>query len=441
MHEAVAGHDARPVAATRERYLETYWSRWPDVWWHGDFASVSDDGQWFLHGRSDDTIKLAGKRLGPAEVETVVVAHPSVVEAAAVGVPDEVKGEALWVFVVLGAGVDADDALRAELSRSSSPSARARRSSPPQVRFTTALPKTRSAKVLRRAIRAVVTGDAPGDLSGLEDPATLDAIAHAHAEHDELVGARVRAAAVAGRRLGRAGARCGCAAATGSSGGSRVPSRAAPIPVDSTARRSAPGAARGNASATSTPPTASACSSPTAASRARSSLGSVQRGPFQMGYVGYWIDEALAGHGYVPEGVVLLHALRVRGAATCTGSKPRSCPATRASRRVAEKLGLRDEGTAERFLQIQGVYEDHIRYAITAEEWHARGAELVAQFLTLAYRGRPYNASARAVAANARNRPGPPQRHSAAIDRPGAGTAIPAISLDSTAAVRPDTVA
>ena len=100
-----------------QRYLDTYWSRWPDVWWHGDFASVSDDGQWFLHGRSDDTIKLAGKRLGPAEVETVVVAHPSVVEAAAIGVPDELKGEALWVFVVLAPGVGADDALRAEISK------------------------------------------------------------------------------------------------------------------------------------------------------------------------------------------------------------------------------------------------------------------------------------------------------------------------------------
>ena len=101
-----------------QRYLETYWSRWPDVWWHGDFASVSDDGQWFLHGRSDDTIKLAGKRLGPAEVETVVVAHPSVVEAAAIGIPDDLKGEALWVFVVVGPGVAADDALRAEISGS-----------------------------------------------------------------------------------------------------------------------------------------------------------------------------------------------------------------------------------------------------------------------------------------------------------------------------------
>lgn len=161
-----------------ERYLETYWSRWPDVWWHGDFASVSDDGQWFLHGRSDDTIKVAGKRLGPAEVETVLVAHDAVLEAAAIGVPDDVKGEALWVFVVVAPGVVADDALRAELAalvaRHLGPSFR-----PSAVRFTTALPKTRSAKILRRAIRAVATGMPPGDLSGLEDAGALDAIATA----------------------------------------------------------------------------------------------------------------------------------------------------------------------------------------------------------------------------------------------------------------------
>jgi acetyl-CoA synthetase len=159
-----------------QRYLDTYWSRWSDVWWHGDFASVSQDGQWFLHGRSDDTIKLAGKRLGPAEVETVVVAHPNVLEAAAIGVPDELKGEALWVFVVLTSGVRADDTLRAQISKCVV-DALGTSFKPSEVRFTSALPKTRSAKILRRAIRAVVTGDAPGDLSGLEDPATLDAIA------------------------------------------------------------------------------------------------------------------------------------------------------------------------------------------------------------------------------------------------------------------------
>jgi acetyl-CoA synthetase len=159
-----------------QRYLDTYWSRYPGVWWHGDFASVSDDGQWFLHGRSDDTIKVAGKRLGPAEVETVVVAHRSVLEAAAIGVPDELKGESLWVFVVPGPGVEPDDSLRAELTAcvvdALGPSFR-----PARVCFTSALPKTRSAKVLRRAIRSVVTASPPGDLSGLEDPAALDAIA------------------------------------------------------------------------------------------------------------------------------------------------------------------------------------------------------------------------------------------------------------------------
>jgi [ribosomal protein S5]-alanine N-acetyltransferase len=110
------------------------------------------------------------------------------------------------------------------------------------------------------------------------------------------------------------------------------------------------------------------------------SLGSVQRGPFQMGYIGYWIDEALAGHGYVPEGVVLmmqhafdvLHLHRLEAAIV-----PRNLP----SRRVAEKLGLRDEGTAVRFLQIQGTYEDHVRYAITLDEWRDRGALLVARFV------------------------------------------------------------
>ena len=161
-----------------ERYLETYWSRYPNVWWHGDFASVSEDGQWFLHGRSDDTIKLAGKRLGPAEVESVLVAHPAVLEAAAIGVPDDVKGEALWVYVVLASDVNGDDALRDQL-RALVAEQLGSSFRPSAVRFTDALPKTRSAKILRRAIRAIAIGQAAGDLSGLEDPATLDAIAKA----------------------------------------------------------------------------------------------------------------------------------------------------------------------------------------------------------------------------------------------------------------------
>ena len=110
------------------------------------------------------------------------------------------------------------------------------------------------------------------------------------------------------------------------------------------------------------------------------SLGSVQRGPFQMGYVGYWIDEALAGNGYVPEGVVLITQYAFESL-QLHRLEAAIVPRNTASRRVAEKLGLRDEGTAVRFLQIQGVYEDHIRYAITAEEWRERGEELVAKFV------------------------------------------------------------
>jgi len=158
-----------------DRYIETYWSRWPNVWVHGDWASIDEDGDWFLHGRSDDTIKVAGKRLGPAEVESVLVSHPHVVEAAAIGVPDEVKGEALWVYVVLEGDVELTDSLRAELA---SLVAEGLGSSfrPSAVRATTALPKTRNAKVLRRAIRATVLGKDPGDLSSLEDTSTIDAV-------------------------------------------------------------------------------------------------------------------------------------------------------------------------------------------------------------------------------------------------------------------------
>ena len=110
------------------------------------------------------------------------------------------------------------------------------------------------------------------------------------------------------------------------------------------------------------------------------SLGSVQRGPFQMGYVGYWIDEALAGSGYVPEGVVLImqYAFDVLQLHRLEAA---IVPRNASSRRVADKLGLRDEGTAVRFLQIQGVYEDHIRYAMTMEEWRERGHELVGKFV------------------------------------------------------------
>ena len=89
----------------RERYLEAYWRRVPGTWVHGDWAVVDPDGHWFIQGRSDDTLKVAGKRVGPAEVESAAIAHPDVLEAAAVGVPHDVKGEVIVVFCVLRPGV------------------------------------------------------------------------------------------------------------------------------------------------------------------------------------------------------------------------------------------------------------------------------------------------------------------------------------------------
>ncbi len=158
-----------------DRYMEAYWSRWPHVWVHGDWALIDDDGRWYLRGRSDDTIKIAGKRLGPAEVESALVGHPAVAEAAAVGVPHELKGEALWCYVVPAPGTSPGEDLRDELVEVVT-EALGKSFKPSEVRFCTALPKTRSAKVLRRAIRAVAVGNDPGDLSSLEDPSALDAV-------------------------------------------------------------------------------------------------------------------------------------------------------------------------------------------------------------------------------------------------------------------------
>lgn len=160
-----------------ERYLAAYWSRWPDVWVHGDWASVDEDGQWFLHGRSDDTLKVAGKRIGPAEIESVLVGHPSVAESAAVGVPDPIKGEAIRAFVHLKPGAVGDDALARELCTMVA-DALGKSFAPERIAFVDDLPKTRSAKILRRAIRAAVIGEDPGDLSSLENPSALEAIRH-----------------------------------------------------------------------------------------------------------------------------------------------------------------------------------------------------------------------------------------------------------------------
>ena len=160
-----------------DRYLEAYWSRFPGVWVHGDWASVDEDGFWYIHGRSDDTIKIAGKRVGPAEFESVLVSHPAVAEAAAISVPHEIKGETVVCFAVLKPGGDgpSDDLARAlkELVAA----ALGKPLAPEEVRFVAALPKTRNAKIMRRVIKAAYLGKDPGDLSALENPDAVAGIA------------------------------------------------------------------------------------------------------------------------------------------------------------------------------------------------------------------------------------------------------------------------
>jgi acetyl-CoA synthetase len=159
-----------------ERYLETYWRRFPGVWTHGDWASVDEDGDWFLHGRSDDTLNIAGKRIGPAELESAVVAHPAVSEAAAVGVPHEVKGEVAWIFCVPSPGAEADAGLASELA-GLVVGELGKAFRPDRILFVPALPKTRSAKIVRRAVRATALGEDPGDMSSVENPDALEEIA------------------------------------------------------------------------------------------------------------------------------------------------------------------------------------------------------------------------------------------------------------------------
>ncbi|MEV4644358.1 AMP-binding protein [Saccharopolyspora sp. NPDC049357] len=155
------------------RYERTYWSQWPGTWLHGDFAEV-DDGVWFIHGRSDDTMNVAGKRLGPAEIEQVVGEHPGVGESAAFGTPDPVKGERVVVFVVPAAQAQRDGLadevtglVRQRLGAALSPHS---------VHVVPSLPRTRSGKILRRVIRAVYLGNSPGDLSSLDNPESIDAV-------------------------------------------------------------------------------------------------------------------------------------------------------------------------------------------------------------------------------------------------------------------------
>jgi acetyl-CoA synthetase len=166
------------------RFVETYFSRFPGVWYHGDWAKMDADGQWFLFGRTDDTFKVAGKRVGPGEIEDALTCHPLVSEAAVIGVPDEIKGTALVCFVVLKSGAVAQDAKGADAK---SPLERelvghvaqqlGKPLAPRHVFVVEALPKTRSGKIVRASIARAFLGQPIGDLSSVENPQALDAIA------------------------------------------------------------------------------------------------------------------------------------------------------------------------------------------------------------------------------------------------------------------------
>ena len=158
----------------RERYLDSYWSRLPNLWVHGDFASRDADGMWYVHGRSDDTLKIAGKRTGPSEIEALLMATGLVQDAAAIGVPDAVKGTAVVCLCVPRPGIDPAGALKTLSAAVVAGLGGAFR--PAQVALVDDLPRTRNMKMMRRVVRAAWLGDDPGDLSTLVNPESVQAI-------------------------------------------------------------------------------------------------------------------------------------------------------------------------------------------------------------------------------------------------------------------------
>ena len=158
-----------------KRYIETYWSRWPNVWYHGDWASIDEDDFWFLHGRADDVIKVAGKRIGPAEIESILNQHLAVYESACIGVPHEIKGEEVMCLVVLKPGYEPSQELRDELV-GEVVKYMGKPFRPRDVSFVGDLPRTRSGKIMRRLMKAVMLGKELGDTSALENPKSLEEI-------------------------------------------------------------------------------------------------------------------------------------------------------------------------------------------------------------------------------------------------------------------------
>jgi acetyl-CoA synthetase len=169
---------SRGILNDPSRFIETYWSKYENVWYHGDIVSVDGDGLWYMRGRADDVIKVSGHRIGTAEVEAAVASHPAVAEAVAVGRPDELRGEAIVVCAVVRDGYDVKNgSLKAEIAARIE-EAIGRFARPQEVRLVSELPKTRTGKLVRRLVKAKVAGESTEgqDLSMVENPSSLDAI-------------------------------------------------------------------------------------------------------------------------------------------------------------------------------------------------------------------------------------------------------------------------
>jgi len=160
----------------RERYLETYWSTYPGIWRHGDWVRCDPDGTWYILGRSDDTLNIAGKRIGPPEIEAALTGTGEVVDAAAIAAPDDIKGVAVVCICVAAPGVS-PDAVLVERLKDRVGEVVSKPFRPREIHFVEALPKTRSMKTMRRIVRAAFLGEDPGDLSSISNPETIQPIA------------------------------------------------------------------------------------------------------------------------------------------------------------------------------------------------------------------------------------------------------------------------
>jgi acetyl-CoA synthetase len=167
----------RTVYGDHQRFIETYFSTFKGMYFTGDGARRDEDGYWWITGRVDDVINVSGHRMGTAEVESALVAHPAVAEAAVVGAPHDIKGQGIYAYVTLKAGLEATESLRKELV------AHVRKeigaiASPDWIQWAPGLPKTRSGKIMRRILRKIAANehDALGDISTLADPLVVPAL-------------------------------------------------------------------------------------------------------------------------------------------------------------------------------------------------------------------------------------------------------------------------